>query len=170
MLKLLFNIKLLVSIQLDVMSVRSVVLANSSNHQLLVSLPFAVMSVMSIVLANLTKHLVLLHLSVPVMQVILSFVIPPVSPFLILLLIVSQINVLVNSLMWTGNVLTNDLLVIRTVTSMILQNHLVLWIWWPYIFMNLFFYLYFIITFAITMLIIFSKAISAVITFLQVSF
>ena len=146
MLKLLFNIKLLVPVQLDVMSVRSVVLA------------------------NLTKHLVLLHLSVPVMQVILSFVIPPVSPFLILLLIVSQINVLVNSLMWTGNVLTIDLLVIRTVTSMILQNHLVLWIWWPYIFMNLFFYLYFIITFAITMLIIFSKAISAVITFLQVSF
>ena len=141
MLKLLFNIKLLVPIQLDVMFVRSVVLANSSNHRLFVNLSFPIMSVMfvtSIVLANLSKHLMLLNLSVPVMQLILSFVIPLVSLFPILLVIVSQINLLVNSLMWTGNVLINDLLIIKTVVNMIFQNHLVPWtFWWcPYIFMN----------------------------------
>ena len=70
----------------------------------------------------------LLKLSVPVIQVILSFVIPLVSLFLILWVIVSQLNLLVNLLMWTGNVLVNDLVIIRTVTNMILQNHLVLWI------------------------------------------
>ena len=45
------------------------------------------MSLRSTVLANLSKHLMLLKLSVPVMQVILSFVIPLVSLFLILLVI-----------------------------------------------------------------------------------
>ena len=58
-----------------------------------------VMFVTSAVLANSSKHLMLLNLSVPVMQVILSFVIPLVSLFLILLVIVSQINLLVNLLM-----------------------------------------------------------------------
>ena len=130
-----------VPIQLDIMSVRSLVLANSLNHQLLVNLSFPIMSVMSVTstaLANLPKHLMLLKLSVPVIQVILSFVIPCVSLFLILLVIVSQSNLLVNLLMWTGNVLMNDLVIIRTVTNIILENHLVLWIsWWcPYIFMN----------------------------------
>ena len=62
-------VKLFVPIQLDVMSVGFVVLANSSNHQ-------TVMSVTLTVLTNLSKHLMLLNLSVPVMQVILSFVIP----------------------------------------------------------------------------------------------
>ena len=85
----------------------------------------SVMSVTSIVLAKLSKHLMLLKLSVPVMQVILSFVIPHVSLFLSLLAIVNQINVLVNLFMLTGNVLMDDLLVIRTVANMILQNHLV---------------------------------------------
>ena len=85
----------------------------------------SVMSVTSIALAKLSKHLMLLKLSVPVMQVILSFVIPHVSLFLSLLAIVNQINVLVTLFMLTGNVLMDDLLVIRTVANMILQNHLV---------------------------------------------
>ena len=131
-------VKLFVPIQLDVISVRSVVLANSSNHQLLVSLSFAIMSIMSIVFTNLSKHLTkqLPNLSVPAMQVIPSFIIPLVSPFLILLVNASQITMLVNSLMW--NILMNDLSVIRTIASMVLQNHLVPWIFWccPYIFMN----------------------------------
>ena len=59
----------------------------------------SVMSVTSIVLAKLSKHLMLLNLTVPVMQVILSFVILLVSLFLILLVIVSQINLLINLLM-----------------------------------------------------------------------
>ena len=170
-------VKLFFPIQLDIMNVCKV--SNVSqlvNHQLLVNLSFLIMSVMSLrstVLANLSKHLMLLKLSVPVMQVILSFVIPLVSPFLILLVIVSQLNLLVNLLMWTGHVLMNNLLIIRTVANMILKNHLVPWIFWwcPYIFMSWFFYfLYFIITFAITMLINFSKAMSGVITFLHISF
>ena len=81
------------------MSVRSVVLVNSSNHQLLVNLSFPIMSVMpvmSAVIANSSKHLMLLDLFVPLMQVILPFVIPLVSLFLILLVIVSQLNLLVN--------------------------------------------------------------------------
>ena len=135
-------VKLFVPVQLDVMSVKSVVLANSSKHELLVTLSFPIMSVMSVtstVLTNLlSKHLMLLKLSVPVMQAIRSFVIPLVSLFLILLVIVSQLNLLINLLMWTRNVLIIDLLIIRTVANMILQNHLVLWIflWCPYIFMN----------------------------------
>ena len=104
------------------------------------------MSITSTVLANLSKHLMLLKLSVPVMQVILSFVIPLVSLFLILLVIVSQLNLLIKLLMWTRNVLMIDLLIIRTVVNMILQNRLVLWIflWCPYIFMNYIILLFFI--------------------------
>ena len=67
-------------IQLDSMSLRSIVLVNSSNHQLLLNLSFPTMSVLSAVLANSSKHLMLLNLSVPVMQVILSFVIPSCKP------------------------------------------------------------------------------------------
>ena len=122
-------LKLFVPImQLDSMSVRSVVLINSSNHQLLVNLFFPIMSVMfvaSAVIANSSKHLMLLNLSVPVMQVILSFVIPLASLFLILLVIVSQLNLLVNLKVRNGNVLMNDLLIVRTVANMVLQNHLV---------------------------------------------
>ena len=73
---------------MDVMSVRSVALVNSSNHQQLVSLSFPLMFVMSVtsaVLPNSLKQLMLLNLSVPVMQLIPSFVIPLVSLFLILL-------------------------------------------------------------------------------------
>ena len=108
-------VKLFVSImQLDSMSVRSVELINSLNDQLLVNLPFPIMSVMSVtsaVIANSSKHLMLLNLSVLVMQVILSFVIPLVSLFLILLVIVSKLNLLVKLKVWNGNGLTNDLLV-----------------------------------------------------------
>ena len=121
-------VKLFVPIQLEIMSVKSLVLANSLNHQLLVNLSFPIMSVMSVTstaLANFSKHLMLIKLSVQVIQVILSFVIPLVSLFLILLVIVSQLELLVN-LMKTGNVLMNDLVIIRTVTNIILQNHLVL--------------------------------------------
>ena len=52
----------------------------------------------------------------------------------------SALNLLVNLLIWTGNVLMNELLIIRTVANMVLQNHLVPWIFWwcPYIFMNYF--------------------------------
>ena len=46
-------------------------------------------------LANSSKHLMLLNLSVPVMEVIMSFVIPLVILFLILLVIVSQLNLFV---------------------------------------------------------------------------
>ena len=115
-------------IQLDVISLRSVVLISSSNHQLLVNLSFPIMSVMSVtsvVLANSSKHLMLLNLSVPVMQVKLPFVIPLVSLFLILCMILSQLNLFVNLLMRTGNVHMNDLLIIRTVANTILKNHLV---------------------------------------------
>ena len=115
-------------IQMDVMSVRSVVLVNLSNDQLLINMSFPPMSVMSVtsaVLANSLKHLMLLNLSVPVMQLILSFVLPLVSLFLLLLVIVSQLNLCVNLLMLSGNVLMNDLLIIRATTNMILQNQLV---------------------------------------------
>ena len=121
-------VKLFFPIQLDIMNVCKV--SNVSqlvNHQLLVNLSFLIMSVMSLrstVLANLSKHLMLLKLSVPVMQVILSFVIPLVSLFLILLVIVSQLNLLINLLMCTGIVLMYNLLIVRTVANMILQNHL----------------------------------------------
>ena len=77
-------------IQLDAMSVRSVVLVNLSNHQLLVHPPFPIISVISVtptVLANTSKNSMLPNLPVSVMQVILSFVIPLVSLFLILLVI-----------------------------------------------------------------------------------
>ena len=57
-----------------------------------------VMSVTPAALAKSTKHLILLNLSVPVMQVILSIVIPLVILFLILLVIVSQLNLFVNFL------------------------------------------------------------------------
>ena len=115
-------------IQMDVMFVRSVVLVNLSNDQLLINMSFPPMSVMSVtsaVLANSLKHLMLLNLSVPVMQLILSFVLPLVSLFLLLLVIVSQLNLCVNLLMLSGNVLMNDLLIIRATTNMILQNQLV---------------------------------------------
>ena len=115
-------------IQMDVMSVRSVVLVNLSNDQLLINMSFPPMSVMSVtsaVLANSLKHLMLLNLSVPVMQLILSFVLPLVILFLLLLVIVSQLNLCVNLLMLSGNVLMNDLLIIRATTNMILQNQLV---------------------------------------------
>ena len=115
-------------IQMDVMSVRSVVLVNLSNDQLLINMSFPPMSVMSVtsaVLANSLKHLMLLNLSGPVMQLILSFVLPLVILFLLLLVIVSQLNLCVNLLMLSGNVLMNDLLIIRTTTNMILQNQLV---------------------------------------------
>ena len=146
------------------MSVESVVLVNSSNHQLLVNLSTPIMSVMlvtSTVLANSSKHLMLLNLSVAVMQVTLSFVVPLVSLLLILLVIIAFVNLF----LWTKNILMNDLLIIKTVANMILKNKLVSWIFWwrPY-------FLYFIIIFAITMLTIFSKAMSGTITFLQVSF
>ena len=59
----------------------------------------------------------LVKLSVPVMQEILSFVILLVSLFLILLVIVSQFNLLVKFLMWTENVLMNDLLITRTIAN-----------------------------------------------------
>ena len=144
------------------MFARSVVLVNSSNHQLLENLSFPIMPVMSVtstLLANSSKKLILL-MPVPLMQVILSFVIPLVSLFLILLVFVSQLNLLINLLMWTGNVLMNDLLIIRTVANIILQNELAsLIFWWcPYIIMNLFLYFsYFIITFEVTLPTIFSK-------------
>ena len=146
------------------MSVESVVLVNSSNHQLLVNLSTPIMSVMlvtSTVLANSSKHLMLLNLSVAVMQVTLSFVVPLVSLLLILLVIIAFVNLF----LWTKNILLNDLPIIKTVANMILKNKLVPWIFWwrPY-------FLYFIIIFAITMLTIFSKAMSGTITFLQVSF
>ena len=146
------------------MSVGSVVLVNSSNHQLLVNLSSPIMSVMlitSAVLANSSKHLMLLNLSVAVMQVTLSFVIPLVSLFLILLVIIGFVNLF----LWTKIVLMNDLSIIRTVANMILKNKLVPGIfWWRS------YFLYFIIIFAITMLTIFSKAMSGKITFLQISF
>ena len=110
------------TMQPDIMFIRSVVFVNSSN------LPFPIMSIMSLtstVLTNSPKHLMLLNLSGPVMQLILSFAIPIVSLFLILLVIFSQLNLLANLLMPTGNVLMNDLLMIRTVANKILQNHLV---------------------------------------------
>ena len=116
------------TIQLDIMFIRSVVLVNSSNHKMLVNRLFPIMSVMSltsIVLTNSSKHLMLLNLLGPVMQLILSFAIPLVSLFLILLVIFSQLNLLANLLMRPGNVLTNDLLMIRTVANKIFQNHLV---------------------------------------------
>ena len=116
------------TIQLDIMFLRSVVLVNSSNHKMLVNRLFPIMSVMSltsIVLTNSSKHLMLLNLLGPVMQLILSFAIPLVSLFLILLVIFSQLNLLANLLMRPGNVLMNDLLMIRTVANKILRNHLV---------------------------------------------
>ena len=116
------------TIQLDIMFIRSVVLVNSSNHKMLVNRLFPIMSVMSltsIVLTNSSKHLMLLNLLGPVMQLILSFAIPLVSLFLILLVIFSQLNLLANLLMRPGNVLMNDLLMIRTVANKILRNHLV---------------------------------------------
>ena len=116
------------TIQLDIMFIRSVVLVNSSNHKMLVNRLFPIMSVMSltsIVLTNSSKHLMLLNLLGPVMQLILSFAIPLVSLFLILLVIFSQLNLLANLLMRPGNVLMNDLLMIRTVANKIFQNHLV---------------------------------------------
>ena len=85
---------------------------------------------MSAVLAKSSKHLMLPNLSVPVMQVILPFVIPLVSLFLILLVIVSQLSLLINLLMWTRNISMNDLLIIRAVANMILQSHLVPWMFW----------------------------------------
>ena len=116
------------TIQPDIMFIRSVVLVNSSNHKMLVNRLFPIMSVMSltsIVLTNSSKHLMLLNLLGPVMQLILSFAIPLVSLFLILLVIFSQLNLLANLLMRPGNVLMNDLLMIRTVANKILRNHLV---------------------------------------------
>ena len=116
------------TIQLDIMFIRSVVLVNSSNHKMLVNRLFPIMSVMSltsIVLTNSSKHLMLLNLLGPVMQLILSFAIPLVSLFLTLLVIFSQLNLLANLLMRPGNVLMNDLLMIRTVANKIFQNHLV---------------------------------------------
>ena len=129
------------TIQPDIMFIRSVVLVNSSNHKMLVNRLFPIMSVMSltsIVLTNSSKHLMLLNLLGPVMQLILSFAIPLVSLFLILLVIFSQLNLLANLLMRPGNVLMNDLLMIRTVANKIFQNHLVPWIFWwcSYIFLN----------------------------------
>ena len=64
----------------------------------------------------------LVNLSVTAMQVIMSFVIPM---FLILLVIVSQLNIFVNLLTGTGNVLVNNLLIRIAVVNMALQNHLV---------------------------------------------
>ena len=116
------------TIQPDIMFIRSVVLVNSSNHKMLVNRLFPIMSVMSLtstVLTNSSKHLMLLNLLGPVMQLILSFAIPLVSLFLILLVIFSQLNLLANLLMRPGNVLMNDLLMIRTVANKIFQNHLV---------------------------------------------
>ena len=69
----------------------------------------------------------LVNLSVTAMQVIMSFVIPM---FLILLVIVSQLNIFVNLLTGTGNVLVNNLLIRIAVVNMALQNHLVPWIFW----------------------------------------
>ena len=80
---------------MDLNSAWSVVLVNSPNHQLLVNLSFPLISVMfvtSAILANSLKHLILLNLSVPAMQLILSFVIPLVSLFLILLVIAWNYN------------------------------------------------------------------------------
>ena len=50
------------------------------------------MSITSAVSANLSKYLMLLNLSVPLMELILSFVIPLVSLFVILLVILSQLT------------------------------------------------------------------------------
>ena len=50
------------------------------------------MNVAAAVFASSSKHLMLVKLYVPVMHVILSFVIPLVSLFLILLVITSQLN------------------------------------------------------------------------------
>ena len=50
------------------------------------------MSVKSLVVVNSSNHLVLLNLFVPVMQVILSFAIPFVSLSLTLLVIVGQLT------------------------------------------------------------------------------
>ena len=116
--------------QLNVMSVRSVVLVKSSTVGR-PSVPMIKLNIMSVTLAELansSKHLMLLSLSVPVMQVILSFVIPLVILFLILLVIVSHLNLFVNFLMRAESVIMNDLLIIRAVANMILQNHLVAWI------------------------------------------
>ena len=98
---------------MEVISVRSIVLVNLSNHQLLVNLSFPLMSVVSVksaVLANSIKHFMLRNLSVPVMQLILSFAIPLVCLFLILLVIVSHLNLLVN-LLWYRNILMNNLFI-----------------------------------------------------------
>ena len=116
--------------QLNVMSVRSVALVKSSTVGR-PSVPMIKLNIMSVTLAELansSKHLMLLSLSVPVMQVILSFVIPLVNLFLILLVIFSHLNLFVNFLMRAKSVIMNDLLVIRVVANMILQNHLVAWI------------------------------------------
>ena len=101
-------------IQMEVISVRSIVLVNLSNHQLLVNLSFPLMSVVSVksaVLANSIKHFMLRNLSVPVMQLILSFAIPLVCLFLILLVIVSHLNLFVNLLMWYRKILMNNLFI-----------------------------------------------------------
>ena len=63
------------------------------------------MFVAAVVLTNSSKHLMLVNLSVRAMQVILSFVIPLLILLPNLLVNVSQLNLFVNLLMRTGNVL-----------------------------------------------------------------
>ena len=91
-------------------------------------------------ISQLVKILMLLNLSLPVTQLILSFVIPLVTLFLILLVVFSQRNLFINLLMRNENVFMNNLLLIKTNTNMIWQNQLVSWIFWlyPYIFMSSF--------------------------------
>ena len=133
-------VKLLVTIiQMDVMSLRSVVLIIVK--PLTVSKPAISTSVCNVHDVSSIRQLVKrfnVTTSVCLMQLILSFVISMISLFLILLVIASQLNLFVNLLLWTGNVLMNDLLIIRTTANMTLQNQLVSWIFWwcPYIFMN----------------------------------
>ena len=133
-------VKLLVTIiQMDVMSLRSVVLIIVK--PLTVSKPVISTSVCNVHDVSSIRQLVKrfnVTTSVCLMQLILSFVISMISLFLILLVIASQLNLFVNLLLWTGNVLMNDLLIIRTTANMTLQNQLVSWIFWwcPYIFMN----------------------------------
>ena len=133
-------VKLLVTIiQMDVMSLRSVVLIIVK--PLTVSKPVISTSVCNVHDVSSIRQLVKrfnVTTSVCLMQLILSFVISMISLFLILLVIASQLNLFVNLLLWTGNVLMNDLLIIRTTANMTLQNQLVSWIFWwcPYVFMN----------------------------------
>lgn len=81
------------------------------------------MSVTSAVLADSSKNLVLLNLFVPVMHIILLFVIPPGNLFLISLVIVSHLKLFVHVLMLKENMLINELLLIKAVANVVLQNH-----------------------------------------------